>query len=446
MSAQAAPASPMIARELSIPALQLSSAVEGAPSTSETLGPKPTPTVYLGNKTLKGLARRTLGIILLLITVFLWTASNFLASTIFADDSFSKPYFVTYINTSFFSVFLPLILAKRLWIANGSIADVLRGKGRNSNYTPLKTAEHEAFLKPNALEESRVGTPILQTQSEHGDSISLDEATIQGRADSVEDKLDVRETARLGLEFSFLWFAANYFVAACLSYTTVASSTIITSTSSIWTFLFGALTRVESFTINKLAGVLASLAGIVLISTVDLSADNDKNRGSFPHKSHAQIAVGDALALASAIFYGLYTVLMKKRIGDETRVNMPLFFGFVGLLNLLLLWPGFFILHYSGVEEFEVPPTRRIWAIILINSATSLVSDFCWAYAMLLTSPLIVTVGLSLSIPLSLIGQMIINSQQSSFAYWIGAGVVFLSFVFINNETQGEDSQIACAE
>ena len=232
----------------------------------------------------------------------------------------------------------------------------------------------------------------------------------------------------------------------------------------IWTLLFGALISVENFTVKKLAGVLASLAGIVLISTVDLSADNDRNRGSFPHKSHAQIAVGDILALASAIFYGLYTVLMKKRIGDETRVNMPLFFGFVGLLNLLLLWPGFFILHYSGVEEFEVPPTRRIWAIILvcviwyvkirintpdaqqINSATSLVSDFCWAYAMLLTSPLIVTVGLSLSIPLSLIGQMIINSQQSSFAYWIGAGVVFLSFVFINNEAQGQDSQTACAE
>ena len=221
----------------------------------------------------------------------------------------------------------------------------------------------------------------------------------------------------------------------------------------IWTLLFGALIRVESFTVKKLAGVLASLAGIVLISTVDLSADNDKNRGSFPHKSHTQIAVGDALALASAIFYGLYTVLMKKRIGDETKVNMPLFFGFIGLLNLLLLWPGFFILHYSGVEEFEVPPTSKIWAIILvstisemksrigtanahqINSATSLISDICWAYSMLLTSPLVVTVGLSLSIPLSLVGQMVINSQNSSLAYWIGAGVVFLSFIFINNET-----------
>lgn len=54
---------------------------------------------------------------------------------------------------------------------------------------------------------------------------------------------------------------------------------------------------------------------------------------------------------------------------------------------------------------------------------------------MLLTSPLVVTVGLSLTIPLSLIGQMIEYSQSSSVSYWIGAGVVLLSFVFINHES-----------
>lgn len=54
---------------------------------------------------------------------------------------------------------------------------------------------------------------------------------------------------------------------------------------------------------------------------------------------------------------------------------------------------------------------------------------------MLLTSPLVVTVGLSLTIPLSLIGQMIEYSQTSSVSYWIGACVVLLSFVFINHES-----------
>lgn len=54
---------------------------------------------------------------------------------------------------------------------------------------------------------------------------------------------------------------------------------------------------------------------------------------------------------------------------------------------------------------------------------------------MLLISPLVVTVGLSLTIPLSLVGQMIINSQNSNATYWIGAAIVLLSFLFINYES-----------
>ncbi len=57
---------------------------------------------------------------------------------------------------------------------------------------------------------------------------------------------------------------------------------------------------------------------------------------------------------------------------------------------------------------------------------------------MLLTTPLVVTVGLSMTIPLSLIGQMILSSQYSSGLYWVGALIVLLSFLFINHESQEE--------
>ena len=58
---------------------------------------------------------------------------------------------------------------------------------------------------------------------------------------------------------------------------------------------------------------------------------------------------------------------------------------------------------------------------------------------MLLTSPLVTTVGLSLTIPLSLIGEMIEYSQTSGILYWVGACVVLLSFVFINHEGSHEE-------
>ncbi len=139
----------------------------------------------------------------------------------------------------------------------------------------------------------------------------------------------------------------------------------------VWTLIFGALLSVEKFTIKKLIGVLASLGGIILISSIDISSNQDKNRGSFPHKSHREIAIGDILAFTSAIMYGIYATLMKKRIGDESRVDMILFFGFVGLFNFATLLPGFFILHYTGIETFELPPTKRILAIVLVSSHDS---------------------------------------------------------------------------
>ncbi|KAE9373515.1 hypothetical protein N431DRAFT_337117 [Stipitochalara longipes BDJ] len=386
---------------------------------------------------LQNVARRTLGIFLLFVTVFLWTGSNFLASYIFADNTYSKPYFVTYINTSFFAISLVPIFM-RLGHRHGfahiktSIWEYWRGQmdGYSALGAKLTTEGEEEGEDPLSASQTR-----LLVEDQAGPAMSL-----SGEPQRPDEILSVRETAKLSLEFCLLWFGANYLVAGCLEYTSVASSTILTSTSSIWTLIFGALVRVEHFSYKKLIGVLGSLAGIILISTVDLSGkDNDENRGNFPHKSQGEIAVGDAMAFGSAIMYGIYTVVMKKRIGNEDRVNMPLFFGLVGLFNVIFLWPGFLILHFTGVEKFGFPPTGKIWTIVLLNSASSFISDYCWAYAMLLTTPLVVSVGLTMTIPLSLIGQMILSSQYSSALYWVGAIIVLLSFLFINHEAREED-------
>lgn len=384
-----------------------------------------------------------MGILLLLATVFLWTASNFLASTIFADNSYSKPYFVTYVNTAFFMIPLIPMFLKHAWDDRDNIKQqplILQIRNllqrRVGRYKLLR--DHESSSGSSIFSKSSYdpasGTTSLLLGDELGESHEVGPGL-----DEEEEGLTIGQTAKLGLEFCLLWFLANYFAAACLEYTTVASSTILASTSSIWTLLCGSIMRVERFTLRKFIGVCASLAGVVLISTVDVSGETDENRGSFPHKTPRELAIGDAMAFISAVLYGFYAVFMKKRIGDESKVNMPLFFGLVGTLNVFLLWPGMVVLHLTGIEPFQLPPTSKILTIVLVNSASSLVSDFCWAYSMLLTSPLIVTVGLSLTIPLSLVGQMVLDKQYSSPLYWVGAAVMVVSFLFINHEDTKEE-------
>ncbi|RDW62979.1 DMT family transporter [Aspergillus mulundensis] len=397
-----------------------------------------TSTRYCG---LAGTARKTLGICLLLIVVILWTASNFLASTIFADDTYSKPFFVTYLNTSIFILPLFTIISSRLWglFRAGKLYQIHSFENLLQQFdSQFSDAESERIL-------SRDDDTF--PDAEHGQGHDVRGAWNTPRRDSAtkvngNEKLGLKETAKLSFHFCLLWFTANYFSMACLQYTTVGSTTILTSTSGVWTLIFGAMLRVEKFTLRKLLGVVASLLGIILISRVDLSA-TDPNPGSqdgggsrFPSKSPGEIALGDAMAAFSAVMYGVYTIVLKRQVGDESRVNMQLFFGLVGVFNMFLLWPGFVILHLTGVERFALPDTSRVWTIILVNALSSLLSDICWAYAMLLTSPLVVTVGLSLTIPLSLVGQIFLQGEYATPLYWVSATVVFVSFLVVNHESQ----------
>ncbi len=77
--------------------------------------------------------------------------------------------------------------------------------------------------------------------------------------------------------------------------------------------------------------------------------------------------LGDLFALLSAVFYALYVVLLKVKIKQESRVDMQLFFGFVGAFNVVLLWPIGLLIHATGVEVLEMPPSRSAWTVIFVN-------------------------------------------------------------------------------
>ena len=322
------------------------------------------------------LARRTLGIILLLTVVVLWTTSNFLTSVrcksfrnyrepqanlsqdIFADDSYSKPFLLTYVNVAIFVVALvPLFI--RTARANG----LSYIKHESIQYCRSKFTRYRGVYIQKERNADAEETAALMSPQDGPMTVEDGGAKVT----TSEEIMTIRETADVALEFCIIFFIANYFVAACLGYTSVGSATILTSTSSIFTLVFAAVWGVEVFKVKNLIGVLCSFSGVVLISLVDLSKkDNDENRGSFPHKSSAEIAMGNVMAIGSAIVYGIYAVIIKKRVGNEERVDMLSVFGFVGLFSILLIWPGFFILHFIGLERFQLPPSETIWFIVMV--------------------------------------------------------------------------------
>lgn len=89
--------------------------------------------------------------------------------------------------------------------------------------------------------------------------------------------------------------------------------------------------------------------------------------------------LGDFFALLSALFYALYVILLKVRIKEESRIDMQLFFGFVGLFNILACWPIGVFLHLIGIERLELPYTNKAIVALLINvRAASYLLDTCF--------------------------------------------------------------------
>lgn len=114
----------------------------------------------------------------------------------------------------------------------------------------------------------------------------------------------------------------------------------------------------------------SSFSGVVLVSLSDSAQPQTSGPGTESvdgSQLQSLPLLGDALALLSALFYALYVTLLKVRIRSESRIDMQLFFGFVGLFNILACWPIGVILHLTGVEPFEMPSTGRAVTALLVN-------------------------------------------------------------------------------
>ncbi|KAI9486038.1 MAG: hypothetical protein EXX96DRAFT_472098 [Benjaminiella poitrasii] len=346
------------------------------------------------------------GILALSGVVFIWVSSSFAMNSLFGEMDYNKPFLVTYLNTATFSFYLIPSIIKR-------------------------------FKKNKRRQQEGSTTKLLTKDDRNSINYAAIEEEASNNRKSEDNKLSTWETIKLSLEFCILWFFANYTTNASLAYTSVGSSTILSSMSGLFTLGIGALFKVEKMNKIKFIAVIISLLGVSLVSYSDNHDPLSRDEGYSPVP-----LIGDILALLGAIFYGGYTTLLKLRIGNEDRIDMSLFFGFVGAFNVLLLWPIIPILHFIGLETFSVPMNATLWTVILLNAFIgTFLSDYLWLLAMLMTSPLVVTLGISLTIPLALTGDILFKSFLPGINYAIGALLVIAGFLAVNTDALHESKE-----
>lgn len=401
--------------------------------------------------------RMALGVVILLLVDVIWVASSELTAYIFKRQEYNKPFFSTFTKTSMFVLYLLGFLLWKPWRqqctgtlqrrhsaffadAEAYFAPCTTDTSVNNSlseplYVPVKfqdvPAEHsncfsgdcDSSSKKQRVRFSNI-MEVRQLPSTQALEAKLSRMSYPAAKDHetmlrTVGKLTVTDVAKISFFFCFVWFLANLSYQEALSDTQVAIVNILSSTSGLFTLILAAIFPSNSsdrFTLSKLLAVALSMGGVALVSFS--SMDNTDGKG----------IIGSLWSLAGAALYAVYIVMIKRRVDREDKLDIPMFFGFVGLFNLLLLWPGFLLLHYTGFEAFELP-SQLVWTYILINGLIGTVlSEFLWLWGCFLTSSLIGTLALSLTIPLSIMADICMQKVRFSWLFFAGAVPVFLSF------------------
>ena len=201
--------------------------------------------------------------------------------------------------------------------------------------------------------------------------------------------LTTKETIKIAAVAFVFYFTSNFANNMACGLTSTGSASILASTCGFFTLVFGRVAGVEKLTFPKLVAVLISVGGVIILGASEFSDSKNTMKGN-------------ALALAGAALYGVYSTYLKKATVDESRVSMLSLFAFVGFFTMLLTWPVFF----SGLHQFEpleLPPSSTVvWYMIINLVFGSLLPILSLDVAFLYTSQMVVAIALLFTIPLTL--------------------------------------------
>ena len=304
-------------------------------------------------KAIRGSSPQLVGAALVMLVVVLWTASSVGVQLVFERTNFRKPFFLTYACSVLFLVYLPFYPRQTAALASAACR-TLRSCGLGGGGSAVYSV---------------VGMGGPDGDGDDGDSdvSSHGGGLILSFGGGVAGTIGARAAVCLATQLGLVFFVFQLLFNIGLAMTSVSNSTILSSSAGIWTLLFSACVLGEQVTAVKCAAVLLTFIGVV---TVVLHAEPTGSHhlggsGAF-FAGGATTAWGNGLTLASAVLYGGYATWLKRQVPSERALPMPFLFGLIGLVNTLLLWPLFLLLHFSSLERFAWP-SRTAAGGMLIN-------------------------------------------------------------------------------
>jgi len=413
--------------------------------------------------------RLSLGVLTLLLVDVIWVGSSELTEYIFKQQNFNKPFFSTYLKTSLFMLYLPGFVVHRPWREQCRAGFARRQERRGEGYTRVTgdSDTGEEVENEGETEDEGEETTIRRSLSEPtflpiaGDKTSgtdseqenaaqrkvrfsrVAEVREMSASDALQanlarlsyaaslraaaalqraaERLTVTETAQLSLTFTFLFFLGNYSYQAALSHTEAGVVNVLSASSCLFTLILAAIfpsTSTDRISLTKLVAVLFTISGVLLVSYSDLKLEDG-------------LPLGSLWTVAGALFYSSYIVFLRRKIDHEDKLDVPMFFGFVGLFCFTFLWPVFLLLHFTGHETFELPNRVQLLAMLVNGVVGTVLSELLWLLGCFHTSSLIATISISLTIPLTTFADVLVKKVSYDRLFYIGSIPMFVSFFIV---------------
>ncbi|KAF2397769.1 hypothetical protein EJ06DRAFT_550770 [Trichodelitschia bisporula] len=235
----------------------------------------------------------------------------------------------------------------------------------------------------------------------------------------------------------------SWYVAVNL--TTASDLTAIYNCSAFWAYAFSIPLLHEKVRMSKVVAVGVAIAGVLVVAY----GPGAESQGGRDDGGRARF-LGNIIIGVGSVLYGFYEVLYKKVAcpPDDTSPGRGMIFAntfgsMIGAFTLCVLWIPLPILHWTGLETFELPTGEQAWML-----AISVLANACFSGSFLilisLTSPVLSSVAALLTIFIvAIVDQLLpppMNSPLSGTAI-AGGLLITAAFMLLSWATYKEMSE-----
>lgn len=226
-------------------------------------------------------------------------------------------------------------------------------------------------------------------------------------------------------------FLSDYAYNRGLQHTTVASSTVLVSTSCVFVLFLSILLGLEPFRCGKVFGVVFAVVGTAMTTCHDAARQEEiEEQPEMINNDKFDMLYGDMFSLMAAVGYAAYSV--QARIlcpPDEELYSMTLLLGYVGMIFSIPLLP---MAIYKMIELQGVLSWYTLGILFIKGLLDFVVTDYLLFRAVMLTNATVANVGLGLTIPLAFAADLIFKNIAVTGLQAAGALTVLAGFVTVN--------------